>query len=66
MAPKGLIQKNNEIISRGVPPSVIENAIKFGNKAIGNTANEVIHTYDNIRVVTNAEQNVVITVIKIR
>jgi len=37
MAPRGLIQRGTEIISRGVPPSVVENAIKFGTKTSGNT-----------------------------
>jgi len=37
MAPKGLIQKGTEIVSRGVPPSVVENAIKFGAKSTGNS-----------------------------
>ncbi len=64
MAPSGLIQKGTEIISRGIPPSVVENAIKFGIKVPGNTSNEIVHIFENVRVVTNAESTRVITVIK--
>lgn len=63
MAPRGLIQSGTEIISRGVPPSVVENAINFGTKTIGNTSQEVVHIYGNVRVVTNLDATRVITVI---
>lgn len=63
MAPRGLIQKGTEMISRGVPPSVVENAINFGTKTMGNTSQEVVHIYENVRVVTNKEATKVITVI---
>jgi RHS repeat-associated protein len=63
MSPRGLIQKGTEIVSRGVPPSVIENAIKFGTKTAGSTPNEIIHIFENVRVVTNLEATRVITVI---
>ena len=46
MAPRGLIQSGTEVISRGVPPSVIENAINFGSKALGNTPQEIVHTFE--------------------
>lgn len=63
MSPRGLIQRGTEIISRGIPPSVVENAIKFGTKITGNTANEIVHVFDNVKVVTNADSSRVITVI---
>ncbi|MBM3208644.1 MAG: hypothetical protein FJZ57_08650 [Chlamydiae bacterium] len=66
MSPRGLIQRGTEIISRGVPPSVIENAIKFGIKIPGNTNNEIVHVFENVKVVTNPEMNRVITVITTR
>lgn len=63
MSPYGLIQKGTEIVSRGVPPSIVENAIKFGEKFPGNTTNEIIHVFENVRVVTTADGSRVITVI---
>jgi hypothetical protein len=63
MAPRGLIQKGTEIYSRGVPPMVIENAISHGTKMIGKSPQEIVHIFENIRVVTNSECNRVITVI---
>jgi len=63
MAPRGLIQNGTELISRGVPPTVVENAIKFGSKTLGNTPQEVVHTFENVRVITNVARNRVITVI---
>ncbi len=64
MAPKGLIQKGTEIVSRGVPTSVVENAIRYGKVSPGNTSAEVVRTYENVKVVTNPEGTRVITVIK--
>lgn len=64
MSPVGLIQKGGEIVSRGVPPSVVENAIRFGKVTPGNTAAEVVRTYENVRVITNPEGTKVISVIK--
>jgi hypothetical protein len=63
MSPQGLIQSGTEMVSRGVPPSVVENAIKYGSKIQGNTASEVVHVFENVRVVTNPEATRVITVI---
>jgi hypothetical protein len=65
MSPRGLIQSGTEIISRGVPPSVVENAIKFGIKKMGKTPNEIVHVFENVRVVTNFDASLVITVIKV-
>jgi hypothetical protein len=65
MSPRGLIQKGTEVFSRGIPPSVVENTIKFGVKSLGNTPNEMVHTLENVRVVTNLESTRVITVIRI-
>ncbi len=64
MSPVGLIQKGTDVVSRGVPPSVVENAIKFGKVSPGNSAAEVVRTYDNVRVITNPEGTRVISVIK--
>jgi hypothetical protein len=63
MAPKGLLQNGTEIISRGVPPSVVEHAIEFGFKSPGNTSSQLIHTFENVKVVTNLESTRVITII---
>jgi len=63
MAPRGLIHDGTEMVSRGVPPSVVENALKFGSKSQGNTSNEIVHTFENVRVVTNKEGSRIITVI---
>ncbi len=63
MSPRGLIHKGTEMVSRGVPPSVVENALKFGTKVHGNTSNEIVHIFENVRVVTNPEGTRVITVI---
>jgi RHS repeat-associated protein len=56
MAPAGM--------GRGVPPSVVENAIQYGSKALGNKPDTVVHTFENVTVVTNSAANKVITVIK--
>jgi hypothetical protein len=63
MSPRGLIHKGTEMVSRGVPPSVVENALKFGTKVPGNTSSEIVHIFENVRVVTNPEGTRVITVI---
>ena len=63
MSPYGLIQKGQEMVSRGIPPLVVENVIKMGEKLPGNTANEIIHIFENVRVVTTADGKRVITVI---
>ena len=51
------------MVSRGIPPLVVENVIKMGEKLPGNTANEIIHIFENVRVVTTADGKRVITVI---
>ena len=64
MAPNGLIQEGTQVLSRGVPPSVVENAIKYGTVSPGNTANEVVRIYENVRVITNPAGTRIISVIK--
>lgn len=64
MQPVGTIMKGTESVSRGVPPSVVENAIKYGKVTPGNTSREVIRSFENVRVVTNPQGTRVITVIK--
>jgi hypothetical protein len=51
--------------SRGIPPSVVENAIKFGKVTPGNTAAEVVRTFENVRVITNPAGTRVISVFKV-
>ncbi len=48
---------------RGIPPSVVENAIKYGEKTVGKSG-EIIHTYENVTVATNQTSDVVFTVYK--
>jgi hypothetical protein len=62
MQPMGTIIKGKELYSRGLPPSVIENAIKNGTVSAGNTLDEVVRTFENVKVVTNPSGNKVITV----
>lgn len=64
MAPGGLIQQGNKIISRGIPPSVVENAIQHGTKSAGSQPGTIVHIFENVRVVTNQAANRVITVYK--
>lgn len=61
----GTIIKGAISYSRGIPPSVVENAIKFGKVTPGNTAAEVVRTFENVRVITNIEGTKVISVIKL-
>lgn len=49
---------------RGVPPSAVENAIRFGARSPGRTPGTTVFTYENVQVVYNETANVVITVIK--
>jgi hypothetical protein len=65
MQPVGTIMKGTGSFSRGIPPSVVENAIKFGKVTPGNTAAEVVRTFENVRVITNPQGTRVISVIKI-
>jgi hypothetical protein len=65
MQPVGTIMKGTEMFSRGVPPSVVENVIKFGKVTPGNSAAEVVRTFENVRVITNPEGTRVISVIKL-
>jgi hypothetical protein len=65
MQPVGTIMKGKTSFSRGVPPSAVENAIKYGKVTRGNTASEVVRTFGNIQVVTNPGGTRVISVIKL-
>jgi hypothetical protein len=65
MQPVGTIMKGSTSFSRGIPPSAVENAIKFGKMTLGNTAAEVTRTFKNVRVITNPQGTRVISVIKI-
>jgi RHS repeat-associated protein len=64
MQPVGTIMNGKKVFSRGVPPSVVEHAIKYGEVAGGNTAGVVVRTFENVTVVTNPAGTRVITVIK--
>lgn len=66
MAPKGLCQEGNLIYSRGIPPSVVKNAITNGAKSPGNEPGTVAHIFDNIFVVTDITGKRIITVRQIR
>lgn len=61
MSPRGIIHSGTDIIGRGVPPSVVENAIKFGVKTTGKTSQEIVHTYENVQVVTNLDATSTLT-----
>jgi RHS repeat-associated protein len=65
MQPVGTIMKGATSYSRGISPSVVENAVKFGKVTPGNTAAEVVRTFDNVRVITNPAGTRVISVFKI-
>lgn len=67
MQPVGTIMNGVSSFSRGVPPSVVENAItiKYGTKSAGNSAAEVVHIFENVKVVTNRQGSRVISVIKL-
>jgi len=47
---------------RGIPPSVVENAIQHGTRTVGNQPGTLVFTFENVRIVTNAAANRVITV----
>ncbi|MES4787548.1 MAG: hypothetical protein C4294_19120 [Nitrospiraceae bacterium] len=57
MAPVGLG-------GRGIPPSVVENAIRYGVTVPGREPGTVVHIYENVRVITDELGRVVYTVIK--
>ena len=65
MQPVGTIIKDGAMFSRGVPPSAVENAVRLGKVTPGNSASEVVRTFENVRVITNPEGTRVISVIKI-
>ncbi|VTU24079.1 Cell wall-associated polypeptide CWBP200 [Variovorax sp. PBL-H6] len=65
MQPVGTIIKEGAMFSRGVPPSAVENAVRLGNVTPGNSAAEVVRTFENVRVITNPEGTRIISVIKI-
>ena len=65
MQPVGTIMKGSISFSRGITPSAVENAIRFDKVTPGNTAAEVVRTFENVRVITNPQGTRVISVIKI-
>ena len=50
---------------RGIPPSVVENAISYGEVVAGKTADTAVFVFENVQVVMNTLTDTVITVIKI-
>jgi hypothetical protein len=50
---------------RGVPPSVVEHAIKYGAQTAGQGPGEIVHAFENVVVVTRNGGTFVKTVIKI-
>ena len=65
MQPVGTVFDGVKLGSRGIPPSAVENAIKYGNVTPGRTINEVVRTFENVQVVTNPQGTRVITVVKL-
>jgi RHS repeat-associated protein len=65
MQPVGTIMDGTKLFSRGIPPSVVENAIKYGTVTQGKTTAEVVRTFENVRVITNPAGTKVITVYKL-
>jgi RHS repeat-associated protein len=61
MAPRGLLQAGKVIESRGIPPSVVEHAVQHGVRTAGRDG-AIVHTFENVQVVTNAARNRVVTV----
>jgi len=57
MMPKGLG-------GRGIPPSVVENALRFGKVGPGRDPETLAIIFENVRVITNLTKDVVITVMK--
>jgi hypothetical protein len=49
---------------RGIPPSVVQNAIEYGDRSYGDFPNVVKIVYANVTVIYNTLTNTVITVIK--
>jgi RHS repeat-associated protein len=49
---------------RGVPPSVVENALKYGMQSAGRLPDTVVYTYENVMIVWNYVTQIVVTVIK--
>lgn len=49
---------------RGVPPSVVQNALEYGNKTPGNLPGRIVSQYENVKVVANETLDTIITVIK--
>jgi RHS repeat-associated protein len=49
---------------RGIPPSVVENAIRYGTTQPGREPGTIVHIYENVMVVTDALNQLVITVIR--
>ena len=65
MMPKGfLFDQIGHFASRGIPPSVVQNAIQFGVRLPGNKPGTVRFIYEGIVVITNEVGNVVITVMR--
>ncbi len=66
MMPEGMswVDKAGNIIQgRGVPPSVVQNAMNVGTKAPSYDS-AVTHTFENIKVISNTAGNIIRSVIK--
>ena len=63
MQPVGTIMKDGVSFARGVPPSVVEHAIKYGAQAPAKYG-RIQYTFENVRVIGNAAGDYVWTVIK--
>lgn len=45
--------------SRGIPPSVVEDALHHGKKSLGNSSGTFVYESDNVKVVTNDKGEVI-------
>lgn len=69
MAPKEHVfidKLGQKIEGRGIPPSVVKNAIEKGQKNLGNTSSEIKIIYQNIRVIVSNNLKKVISANKIK
>jgi len=65
MQPVGTIIRGTEMFSRGIPPSAVHHAIKYGKVTAGNSVTEIVRTFENVRVITNPTGTKVFSVIKL-
>jgi hypothetical protein len=65
MAPKGyeyIDAAGRTVEGRGIPTTVVENAMQFGKKIVQEGGEKIMHAYDDVRVITNKTLDRVVTV----